>query len=92
LVLFVFSIFKLFSSKNGGGWAAVNEAIATQNKQIVILIYKKLAEHATKEYIEKVPKLMKALEQLPDFYLELKWEFKCSIPFLTYFCPYDTYK
>jgi len=89
--LFCFCFFTK-SSKNGGGWGALNEALATQERKFVFLIYSKLAEHSMKEYLEKVPKLMKELERLPDFYLELKWDFKCSIPFLSYFFPYDTYK
>lgn len=78
--------------KNGGGWTPLQEAIASAEMRTVTEIYL-LTQIALQQRFEKrVSELMLGIEKLPDFYMEIKWDFKSWVPLLSNFCPSDTYK
>eukprot|EP01097_Dermamoeba_algensis_P007699 TRINITY_DN4915_c0_g1_i1.p1 TRINITY_DN4915_c0_g1~~TRINITY_DN4915_c0_g1_i1.p1 ORF type:complete len:499 (-),score=81.17 TRINITY_DN4915_c0_g1_i1:168-1664(-) len=78
--------------KNAGGWAPIKEAIASGHRGIVEELYVAVHQRLHELYQERVTGLMEALEKLPDFYLELHWEFSSWLPFVSTLCPCDTYK
>ncbi|XP_050436994.1 ankyrin repeat domain-containing protein 13D isoform X2 [Adelges cooleyi] len=80
------------NTKNDEGWTALQEAIATGNPEIVQLVmehrdYQRHTSRAT-----GISKILKLLEESPDFYVEMKWEFISWVPLVSRICPSDTYK
>lgn len=43
---------------------------------LVCSLLKKLKEQAKEQMLERKPNLVKALKEMGDFYMELKWDFQ----------------
>lgn len=43
---------------------------------VVLLLLKKLKQQGKEQMEERRPKLIQALKQMGDFYLQLKWDFQ----------------
>lgn len=78
--------------KNAAGWSPLQEAISTTDVDIIWKIIQKVQPKIQKELKERIPNLNNSLLGLPDFYLELRWEFKTWVPLISRWCPYDNYK
>jgi len=78
--------------KNGGMWSPLQEAVASGNRRIVMDIMLAVKDHVNDEFEKRAPHLITALEKLPDFYMEMRWEFKSWVPLISRLCPWDTYK
>jgi len=95
-----YSIIRLLLSKGADprqkdayGWSALDEAVSKGDRDLVGLLFDSL--HAKKQQKWEVAKAkaVAALEKLPDFCMELKWEFDSSvIPLLSKFAPHDVCK
>lgn len=95
-----YSIIRLLLSKGADprqkdayGWSALDEAVSKGDRDLVGLLFDSL--HAKKQQKWEVAKAkaVSALVQLPDFSMELKWEFDSSvIPLLSKFAPHDVCK
>ncbi|EGC28290.1 hypothetical protein DICPUDRAFT_51938 [Dictyostelium purpureum] len=78
--------------KSAAGWSLLQEAIGRKDREIVTMVLLELKLKIEREFNKRVPTLVQALENIPDFEMELKWEVKSWVPLVTRFCPYDTYK
>ena len=52
------------SYKNGGGWSLLQEAIASNERDMAKDIYKAFTEKVSGEYKKRVPDLLKELEKV----------------------------
>jgi ankyrin repeat domain-containing protein 13 len=79
--------------KDNNGWTMIDEAVSQKNRELVSVLFEYL-------YIEKLISWEKSrctaqqfLGALPDFYVEIKWEFNSNIiPLVSKIGPHDTCK
>ncbi|XP_052862149.1 ankyrin repeat domain-containing protein 13D isoform X2 [Anopheles cruzii] len=74
------------------GWSVVQEAVCSGDANILtaILEVRDLQRHIKR--VSHVPQLLQHLQDTPDFYVEMKWEFTSWVPLMSRVCPSDTYK
>ncbi|XP_046642060.1 ankyrin repeat domain-containing protein 13C-A-like [Daphnia pulicaria] len=75
--------------KNGLGWNPLAEAISYGDRQTILLLLRKLKQQSKEQLEERRPKLIQALKQMGDFYLQLKWDFQSWVPLVSRILPSD---
>ncbi|KAG7269318.1 hypothetical protein CRUP_031838 [Coryphaenoides rupestris] len=78
--------------KNALGWSPLAEAISYGDRQMITAILRKLKQQSRESVEDKRPKLLNALRELGDFYLELHWDFQSWVPLLSRILPSDACK
>ncbi|KXJ77133.1 hypothetical protein RP20_CCG008208 [Aedes albopictus] len=78
--------------KNQQGWSPLAEAISYGDRQIICSLLKKLKQQAREQMDQRRPNLVKALKQMGDFYMELKWDFHSWVPLISRILPSDVCK
>ncbi|XP_054275927.1 ankyrin repeat domain-containing protein 13C-A-like isoform X2 [Macrosteles quadrilineatus] len=75
--------------KNNAGWSPLAEAISYGDRQTIVSLVRKLKQQAREQMEERRPNLIKALNQMGDFYMELKWDFQSWVPLVSRILPSD---
>ncbi|XP_032821926.2 ankyrin repeat domain-containing protein 13C-like [Petromyzon marinus] len=78
--------------KNAQGWSPLAEAISYGDRQMITTLLRKLKQQSREHVEEKRPRLLKALRELGNFYLELHWDFQSWVPLVSRMLPSDTCK
>ncbi|XP_059393062.1 ankyrin repeat domain-containing protein 13C [Carassius carassius] len=78
--------------KNAQGWSPLAEAISYGERQMITALLRKLKQQSRESVEDKRPRLLKALKELGDFYLELHWDFQSWVPLLSRILPSDACK
>ncbi|KAJ6662632.1 hypothetical protein lerEdw1_011769 [Lerista edwardsae] len=69
-----------------------NLIFGLQYTALVTALLRKLKQQSRESVEEKRPRLLKALKELGDFYLELHWDFQSWVPLLSRILPSDACK
>ncbi|EYB94865.1 hypothetical protein Y032_0166g63 [Ancylostoma ceylanicum] len=75
--------------KNCDGWNPLMEAVSYGDRQIITEMLRKLKAQSRTGISSRKPHLIKMMEDIGDFYLELKWDFQSWIPLLSRMLPSD---
>ncbi|XP_069694620.1 ankyrin repeat domain-containing protein 13C-A isoform X3 [Periplaneta americana] len=78
--------------KNLAGWSPLAEAISYGDRQTISSLVRKLKQQAREQMEERRPNLVSALNQMGDFYMELKWDFQSWVPLVSRILPSDICK
>ncbi|XP_071800336.1 ankyrin repeat domain-containing protein 13C-like isoform X2 [Asterias amurensis] len=76
--------------KNLQGWTPLAEAVSRGDRQTITMLLRKLKQQSRELLEAKRPQLIQALEDLGDFYLELRWDFQSWVPLVSRMLPSDT--
>ena len=78
--------------RNGGGWSPVQEALSRGDRDLIRLLVTTWADRSEAEFLSRVPDIMKRVEQIGDFYLEVDWKFSSWVPLLGRVLPSDRWR
>ncbi|XP_004924627.1 ankyrin repeat domain-containing protein 13C [Bombyx mori] len=78
--------------KNLAGWSPLAEAISYGDRQTISTLVRKLKQQAREQMEIRRPDLIRALSQIQDFYMELKWDFHSWVPLVSRILPSDVCK
>ncbi|KAI5701529.1 hypothetical protein M8J75_010599 [Diaphorina citri] len=78
--------------KNNKGWSPLAEAVSYGDRQTISSLVRKLKSQAREQMEERRPNLVNALNQIKDFYMELKWDFQSWVPLVSRILPSDICK
>jgi len=74
------------------GWTVVQEATATGNPRLVQLVLEERDKVRYGARMGGIPDLLVKLKDVPDFYVDMTWEFTSWLPLVSRMCPSDTYR
>eukprot|EP00300_Choanocystis_sp_HF-7_P024084 c25480_g1_i1.p2 GENE.c25480_g1_i1~~c25480_g1_i1.p2 ORF type:complete len:490 (-),score=77.23 c25480_g1_i1:168-1637(-) len=77
---------------NSSNWSPLTETLATGNFEGACACFEAMALRGFRMYEQTLPALCQTMEDAPDFELTLDWSLSSWIPFVTRFCPSDTYR
>ncbi|XP_023954986.1 ankyrin repeat domain-containing protein 13C [Bicyclus anynana] len=78
--------------KNFAGWSPLAEAVSYGDRQTISSLVRKLKQQAREQMEVRRPDLIKALSQIQNFYMELKWDFHSWVPLVSRILPSDVCK
>ena len=78
--------------KNSEGWSPLAESISYGDRQTISSLLRRLKQQAKSEMETRKPEMIKALKNLGDFTLELKWDFSSWVPLVSRILPSDICK
>uniref|UniRef100_A0A8C5UF76 Ankyrin repeat domain 13A n=1 Tax=Malurus cyaneus samueli TaxID=2593467 RepID=A0A8C5UF76_9PASS len=77
------------TKENAQGWTVLHEAVSTGDPEMVQLILQHRDYQQTSMTLGGVPELLQKINETPDFYVEMKWEFTSWVPLVSRMCPSD---
>ncbi|XP_017125362.1 ankyrin repeat domain-containing protein 13C [Drosophila elegans] len=75
--------------KNNEGWSPLSEAISYGDRQTITQVLRMLKLQSREHMESRREKLVNALRQMQDFYMEFKWDFQSWLPLVSRILPSD---
>lgn len=79
-------------ARNKQLWTPLNEAISYGDRDLIKSILVKFEKEVETILNDSKPKIVHALKDMIDFYVEIKWDFESWIPLVSRFLPSDVCK
>ncbi|KFW83333.1 Ankyrin repeat domain-containing protein 13A, partial [Manacus vitellinus] len=77
------------TKENAQGWTVLHEAVSTGDPEMVQMVLQHRDYQQAFMTLGGVPELLQKINETPDFYVEMKWEFTSWVPLLSRVCPSD---
>ncbi|XP_021268778.1 ankyrin repeat domain-containing protein 13A isoform X2 [Numida meleagris] len=77
------------TKENAQGWTVLHEAVSTGDPEMVHMILQHRDYQQVSRTLGGVPELLQKINETPDFYVEMKWEFTSWVPLVSRVCPSD---
>jgi len=78
--------------RSHSGWTAVQETISLSQRELLGKLFRRNMEEVREGVALRSPIIRRKLREKDDFYVEIDWKFSSWIPFVSRFCPCDTFK
>eukprot|EP00820_Chromera_velia_P024241 Cvel_32756.t1-p1 / transcript=Cvel_32756.t1 / gene=Cvel_32756 / organism=Chromera_velia_CCMP2878 / gene_product=Ankyrin repeat domain-containing protein 13B, putative / transcript_product=Ankyrin repeat domain-containing protein 13B, putative / location=Cvel_scaffold5170:1-4556(-) / protein_length=604 / sequence_SO=supercontig / SO=protein_coding / is_pseudo=false len=81
--------------RDSRGWASVDECVSAGDRERGRRLIEWAYEMRSARWTRRIPLLCESLAALPDFYMEIRFEFECSVlprAFVNALAPHDTVK
>ncbi|KAH8355000.1 hypothetical protein KR093_003753 [Drosophila rubida] len=75
--------------KNNEGWSPLAEAISYGHRQTITQVLRMLKLQSREHMESRRERLVQALQQMQDFYMEFKWDFQSWLPLVSRILPSD---
>lgn len=75
--------------KNNEGWSPLAEAISYGHRQTITQLLRMLKLQSREHMESRRERLVQALRQMKDFYMEFKWDFQSWLPLVSRILPSD---
>ncbi|KAM8713827.1 hypothetical protein ACLKA7_014054 [Drosophila subpalustris] len=75
--------------KNNEGWSPLAEAISYGHRQTITQLLRMLKLQSREHMESRRERLVQALRQMQDFYMEFKWDFQSWLPLVSRILPSD---
>lgn len=75
--------------KNNEGWSPLAEAISYGHRQTITQLLRMLKLQSREHMESRRERLVEALRQMQDFYMEFKWDFQSWLPLVSRILPSD---
>jgi hypothetical protein len=79
-------------AKNTKGWSCLAEALSYGDRPTIVSLFRKSKTQMREQMSSRRPHLVKALERIQDFEMELKWDFHSWVPLVSRILPSDICK
>ena len=78
--------------KDAEGWSAFDEAVTQGNMEFAVFLFEELRKVKIAKWSRSRAKIITKLRSMKDFFVEIKWKCKSTIPLVSKFAPSDTFR
>ncbi|CAD8077676.1 unnamed protein product [Paramecium primaurelia] len=74
------------------GWSAMDESLSQRSIYATALLFQQCYRNKRNEFLNQFHQLSTVLQQVPNFQLDMNWNFDSPLPFIKLLAPNDTIK